>query len=223
MPRVLVVDDDPEIRELMRDCLEADGFAVAMAPDADAAQREMARGPVDCVLLDVMMPQRSGFELCRAIRRTSPVPVLFLSARDTDADKLRGLGLGADDYVVKSATPAEVVARIRAVLRRAAPGPVPPPARRYGRLEIDPATREVLVDGVPVALTAKEFDLLELLSARPRVVHTREQILDRVWGYPGGSHSVTVLVSRLREKLEPDPTDPRHIRTVRGIGYRFEP
>ena len=167
-PLVLVVEDEPEIAALMRDFLEADGFRVRLAADADEAAAALRMMP-DCVLLDVMLPGASGFELCREIRAASEVPVLFLSARDGDADKLRGLGLGADDYIVKSATPAEIVARVKAVLRRS--GASRGLGRlRFGRLEVDLAAHEVLVAGRPVRTTAREFELLQLLVEHPRQV-----------------------------------------------------
>jgi DNA-binding response OmpR family regulator len=219
-PLVLVVEDEPEIAALMRDFLEADGFRVLLAPDAEAAARPLAAGP-DCVLLDVMLPGASGFDLCRSIRAESDVPVLFLSARDGDADKIRGLGLGADDYVAKSATPAEVIARIRAVLRRS--GADRRPGRlRFGRLEVDLAAHEVLVAGKAVRMTAREFELLRVLVQHPRQVFSREHLFELVWGSYGDRSAVSVYISRLRERIEDDPADPRHIVTIWGAGYRFD-
>jgi DNA-binding response OmpR family regulator len=219
-PLVLVVEDEPEIAALMRDFLEADGFRVLLAPDAEAATRPLAAGP-DCVLLDVMLPGASGFDLCRSIRAESDVPVLFLSARDGDADKIRGLGLGADDYVVKSATPAEVIARIRAVLRRSS-ADRRPRRLRFGRLEVDLAAHEVLVAGRAVRMTAREFELLRVLVQHPRQVFSRERLFELVWGSYGDRSAVSVYISRLREKIEDDPADPRHIATIWGAGYRFD-
>lgn len=220
---ILVVDDDPAISELMRDFLEAEGFAVETAADAGAAFAIVERVPVDCLLLDVMMPGQSGFELCRRIRETRDTPILFLSARDTDMDKIRGLGLGGDDYIVKSATPAEVVARIKAVLRRSAnTGRSAPALLDFGRLAIDLRAHEVRVDGLPVSLTAREFDLLALLAEYPRQVFTSEQLIDRLWDGVGDKHTVTVHVGRIRDKIERDPDQPEYIATVWGVGYRFE-
>jgi DNA-binding response OmpR family regulator len=220
---VLVVDDDPTIVSMMRDFLEAEGFRVEGAVSAEEAQQALERTPIDCVLLDVMLPGESGFELIRWIRRTSEVPVLFLSARDEDADKLRGLGLGGDDYIVKSATPPEVVARVKAVLRRAGRGGAAPVAvLDFGHLTIDVRAREVRVGGTMVSFTPREFDLVWLLAERPRQVFTYEQLLDRLWDGIGDRHTVTVHVRRLREKIEPDPDTPRYIVTVWGVGYRFE-
>jgi DNA-binding response OmpR family regulator len=220
---VLVVDDDQTIVELMRDFLEAEGFRVKTALNAREAQAALDRAPVDCVLLDVMMPGESGFELSRRLRRTSDVPILFLSARGEDADKIRGLGLGGDDYIVKSATPAEVVARVKAVLRRSGrEQPAPEAVLNFGHLVIDVRAHEVRVDSKLVPFTPREFDLLWMLAEHPRQVFTYEQLLDRLWDGVGDRHTVTVHVRRIREKIEPDPNDPRFIATVWGVGYRFE-
>jgi DNA-binding response OmpR family regulator len=219
-PLVLVVEDEPEIAALMRDFLEASGFRVLLAGDAEEASGALRLAP-DCVLLDVMLPGRSGFDLCREIRAVSELPVLFLSARDGDAEKIRGLGLGADDYIVKSATPAEVVARVKAVLRRT--GADRGRRRlRFGRLEVDLAAHEVLVAGRPVRLTAREFELLGVLVEHPRQVFSREHLFELVWGSYGDRSAVSVYISRLREKLEEDPAAPRYIVTVWGAGYRFD-
>src|SRR5262245_61861062 len=168
---VLVVDDEPAIVELLRDFLEADGFAVATAQDATEALIVLERGPVACLLLDVMMPGQSGFDLCRRVRETSDVPILFLSARDTDVDKIRGLGLGGDDYIVKSATPGEVIARVKAVLRRAGRSAAAEAAvLDFGQLVIDVRAREVRMENRPVPVTAREFELLAFLAKHPRQV-----------------------------------------------------
>lgn len=222
---VLVVDDDSDIAELLRDYLEADGHEVLLASDGTAALDAVAGGAVDLVLLDVTMPGLSGFEVLRRIRQTSQVPVLMLSALGGDSEKLRGLGLGADDYIVKSASPSEIVARVRAVLRRAGPSGPGAPAGSvldYGRLVIDLGAHEVQVDGRTTPCTAREFELLEHLARHPRQILTRDQLFTRFWGDYGDRHSLTVHISRLREKIEEDPTNPHHIITVRGVGYRFE-
>ncbi|CAA9570209.1 MAG: DNA-binding response regulator [uncultured Thermomicrobiales bacterium] len=247
-PTVLVVDDEDDIVGLMRDFLEAGGYVVLTASDGPTALALLARQTVDCVLLDVMMPGLSGFDVLRRIRagvsgraphgRTpghtgtdqpgnrseEDLPVIFLSARGEDGDKLRGLGLGADDYIVKSATAAEVVARVKAVLRRSRRGePVQTAALLdFGRLTIDIGAREVCVGGQPVAFAAREFDLLQLLAEHPRQALTREFLYETLWGAYGDRHTLTVHISRLREKIEEDPTDPRYIVTVWGVGYRFE-
>ncbi len=220
---VLVVDDDAAIVDLMRDFLEAEGFRVEGATSAREAQATLDRTAIDCVLLDIMMPGESGFELCRRVRRTSDVPILFLSARGEDLDKIRGLGLGGDDYIVKSATPPEVVARVKAVLRRTSGKEAPPDTvREYGRLALDARAREVRVDGAPVSLTPREFDILSLLAEHPRQVFTYEQLLDHFWGGIGDRHTVTVHIGRIREKIEADPSAPALIVNIWGVGYRFE-
>lgn len=222
---VLVADDAPEITGILRDYLEADGFTVVTAADGAAALSALAAWPVDCVLLDVMMPGASGFEVCRSIREVSEVPVLFLTARDSDTDKLRGLGLG-DDYIVKTASPAEIVARVKAALRRARAVPRPglrePQILDFGRLQLDLPAHEVRVDGVAVPVTAREFAVLRLLAEHPRRVFPREEIFERIWGCFGDQGTVWVHIRRLREKIERDPALPEMIITVRGVGYRFE-
>jgi DNA-binding response OmpR family regulator len=220
---VLVVDDDEAIVDLMRDFLENDGFHVEVAYDAHQALSVLRDKPVDCIILDVMMPGQNGFELCRQVRTQSDVPILFLSARDDDVDKIRGLGLGGDDYIVKTASPAEVVARVKAVLRRyrSSQG-----ARKtilnYGRLQLDVSAREVLVDGQEVSLTPKEYDLLRLFAEHPRQVFTYDDLLEKFWGGVGDKHTVRVHIARIREKIEIDANNPQYIVNVWGVGYRFE-
>jgi DNA-binding response OmpR family regulator len=221
--RVLIVDDEASIVELMRDFLEAEGFLVEVAANSDEAQAALARVPIDCILLDVMMPGQSGFELCRRLRETSDVAIIFLSAREDDVDKIRGLGLGGDDYIVKSATPGEVVARIKAVMRRAKVGmPATSAILNFGRLALELRAHEVRVDGAPAQLTAREFELLAFLAQHPRQVFTREQLFERFWGEIGDRHTVTVHIGRIRDKIEVDPNQPRYIVTIWGVGYRFE-
>jgi DNA-binding response OmpR family regulator len=218
---ILVVEDDEQIAELMRDFLEADGFRVRHAASGRETSRQLEQARPDLVLLDVMLPDESGFEICRRLRRDSNVPVLFLSARDGDADKIRGLGLGGDDYIVKSATPAEVVARVKAVLRRVAPaGGLR--RLRFGRLEVDLAAHEVSCEGRQVELTAREFELLRVLVEHPRQVFSRDQLFELVWGSFGDRSAVAVYVARLRQKIEPEPSSPRYIVTVWGAGYRLD-
>lgn len=226
-PTILVVDDEAEIVALMRDFLEVDGFTVLAARDGDQALAVLAREHVDCVLLDIMMPGVSGFEVLRHIRETADVPVLFLSARDGDSDKIRGLRLGGDDYVVKSATPDEVVARVHAVLRRYRHGTG---AQRdaddslldFGRLTIDTRAHEVRVDGAPVRMPAREFALLRLFAEHPHQVFSRDRLFGLGWDTYGDKSTVTTHIRRLREKIEEDPANPRYIVTVWGVGYRFE-
>jgi two-component system, OmpR family, response regulator len=219
---VLVVDDDEAIVAMMRDFLEAEGYQVEAALDAQQAQECMERTRVDCLLLDIMMPGQSGFELCREVRRTADTPILFLSARGEDADKVRGFGLGADDYIVKSASPIEVVARVRAVLRRSVAASRRRAVLRVGRLELDLAAHEARIDGELVSLSPREFEILCFLAQHPREVFTYEQLIERFWDGVGDRHTVTVLMGRLREKVEADPANPRTIVNVWGIGYRFE-
>jgi DNA-binding response OmpR family regulator len=227
-PRVLVVDDEPAIVTLLCDFLDAEGFDVLTAQDGAAALAVLGRGAVDCVVLDIMMPGPSGFDVCRQIRATADVPILFLTAREDTSDKIRGFRLGADDYVVKAtATPEEVVARVKAVLRRAGRGsPRPDGAAKdlldFGRLVIDVRAHEVRLDGVPVPMPAREFALLHLLAAHPRQAFSRAQLFTHLWGEYGDESTVTTHIRRLREKIEEDPADPRYIVTVWGVGYRFE-
>jgi DNA-binding response OmpR family regulator len=225
-PTVLIVDDEDGIVDLMRDFLEIDGFAVLAARDGAEALAILARAPVDCVLLDVMMPGLSGFDICRRMREMSDLPILFLSARGGDSDKLRGLRLGGDDYIVKSATPDEVVARVKAVLRRARTGGARVAAaedtRDFGRLVVDLRAHEVRIDGRAVPMPAREFSLLRLFVEHPRQVFSRDRLFELAWGDYGDKSTVTTHIRRLREKIEEDPAHPRAIVTVWGVGYRFD-
>ena len=222
-PTVLVVDDDPQIVELMRDFLLAEDYGVESARDGAEALRLLQNVPVTCVLLDVMMPNLNGFEVCRQIRETRDIPVLFLSARDEDYDKIRGLGLGGDDYIVKSASPLEVVARIKAVLRRyRVPDHIVVARLDFERFSIDIKAHQVLVESSPVNFTAREFELLYFMAEHPYQIFTREQLFQRFWGDIGDRHTVTVHIGRIREKIEVDPNSPEYIVTVWGVGYRFE-
>ncbi|MDQ2714229.1 MAG: response regulator transcription factor [Chloroflexota bacterium] len=219
---VLLVDDDIAIAHLLRDFLKAEGFQVTIATDAEKALNIVQQTPVDCIILDVMMPDRSGFDLCRQIRETSDLPILFLSAYDSDKERLRGFGLRGDDYIAKSASPSEVVARVKAVLRRCQKEKSPASIRNFGRLVIDSMAHEVLVDGQPVPFTTREFALLSFFTEHPRQVFTREQLFERFWGEIGDRQTVTVHIRRIREKIEVDTANPHYIITVRGTGYRFE-
>lgn len=221
---VLVVDDDPAIVDLLRDFLEMEGYRVATALNGEEALRVVEREDVGCLLLDVMMPAMSGYDLCRRLREKSDVPILFLSGRDTDADKIRGLAIGGDDYIVKSATPSEVVMRVKAVLRRTRRELQSQPAMLldFGRLVIDVRAREVRLDDKVVPFAAREFDVMQLLAEHPRQVFTHEQIFEHLWGDYGDRHTVAVHINRIRQKVEDDPANPRYIVTVWGVGYRFE-
>jgi DNA-binding response OmpR family regulator len=195
---------------------------VRHAGSGHETNEQLEQGHPDLVLLDVMLPDESGFEICRRLRRDSAVPVLFLSARDSDADKIRGLGLGGDDYIVKSATPAEVVARIKAVLRRTTPDNGLQ-RLRLGGLEVDLAAHEISRDGRRIDLTAREFELLRVLVEHPRQVFSRDQLFELVWGSFGDRSAVAVYIARLRQKIEPNPARPSYIVTVWGAGYRLDP
>jgi DNA-binding response OmpR family regulator len=225
-PTVLVVDDEAGIVELMRDFLEADGFRALAARNGAEALATLAREQVECVLLDLMLPDISGFEVLRRIRELTDVPVLIFSARDRDSDKIRGLRLGGDDYVVKSATPDEVLARVHAILRRARPAETPEDADDgaldFGRLVIDVRAHEVRVDGSPIAMPPREFALLRLFAEHPRQVFSRDRLFELGWDAFGDKSTVTTHIRRLREKIEEDPANPRYIKTVWGVGYRFE-
>lgn len=223
MATVLVVDDEPIVREVVVRYLRRDGHNAVEAADADSARAALDRHAPSLVVLDLMLPGADGLELCREIRARSDLPVIMLTARADEADRIVGLELGADDYVTKPFSPRELTARVRTVLRRAAPPAEHGKRLVFDELEIDEPTREVLVRGTPVRLTAKEFDLLMFLARHPRRVFSRQQLMDGVWGYEAAyeTGTVTVHVRRLREKLEHDPAAPRWIETVWGVGYRF--
>jgi DNA-binding response OmpR family regulator len=224
-PLVLVADDEPMVREVLGRYLEQDGFRVRTVEDGQAAVEAMSEGPADLVLLDLMLPRVDGFEVFRRIRSRSATPVIMLTARGHETDRVVGLELGADDYIAKPFSPREVVARVRAVLRRANPAADADGLQRFGALEIDPNRREARRDGMPLHLTRKEFDLLWQLASRPGVTLTRGHLLEHVWDFAwdGDTSTVTVHVRRLREKIEDDPAHPTHLVTVWGVGYRFEP
>ena len=219
---VLLVEDDPSIREVASLGLEQAGFRVTATGDGRDALDRFRQGPFDLVVLDVMLPSLDGLEVCREIRRESQMPIVMLSARSELHDVVVGLELGADDYVTKPFELPELVARIKAVLRRSTAGP-PEGAISAGGLEIDPAGFSVRKGGEDVALTATEFRLLLELARRPKQVFTRELLLELVWNYDylGDSRLVDVAVQRLRGKIEDDPAQPKLIQTVRGVGYRF--
>jgi len=218
---ILVVDDERAIRRLLRLYLSDAGFTVTEAPDGEAALDQVRRGGIDLVLLDLMLPGDDGLTVCQRIREAASVPVIMVTARSEEAHRVTGLELGADDYVTKPFSPIEVVARIKAVLRRAR-APVDPHRRlRAGRLELEPSSRRCLLDGREVELTRLEFDLLAELMAHPRIVYTRERLLEKVWGYQVGvgGKTVDVHVANLRRKLG----ERIGIVAVRGVGYKLEP
>ena len=224
---ILVVEDEPSIGEVVSLYLKRAGYTVSVARDGEAALNILARQLPDLVILDLMLPKVDGLEITRWLREQRDTPIIMLTARRGEADRIAGLEMGADDYVVKPFSPQELVSRVRAVLRRTR-GPVAVTGEgplTFDNLSIDPRTRLVVVGGEERALTAKEFDLLLLLARHPRQVFTRDQLLDQVWGLteyidPG---TVTVHVRRLREKIETNPTEPQHVVTVWGVGYKFEP
>ncbi|MGH8969183.1 MAG: winged helix-turn-helix domain-containing protein [Actinomycetes bacterium] len=226
MTRILVVEDEESLSDPLSYMLRKEGFEVALADTGPAALEEFDRRGADLVLLDLMLPGLSGTEVCRALRARSSVPVIMLTAKDSEVDKVVGLELGADDYVTKPYAARELVARIRAVLRRRAePEDLVPAAVEVGPVRMDVERHVVSVSGERVSLPLKEFELLELLLRNAGRVLTRGQLIDRVWGadYVGDTKTLDVHVKRLRAKVEPDPATPRHIVTVRGLGYKFEP
>jgi len=225
--RVLVVEDEVSFSDPLSYMLRKEGFEVAVAATGTAALTEFDRNGADIVLLDLMLPEMSGTEVCRQLRLKSQVPIIMVTARDSEIDKVVGLEIGADDYVTKPYSPRELVARVRAVLRRNAiePAEVSGTTLGAGPVRMDVDRHVVTVDGATVALPLKEFELLELLLRNAGRVLTRGQLIDRVWGadYVGDTKTLDVHVKRLRSKLEPEPSTPRHIVTVRGLGYKFEP
>jgi DNA-binding response OmpR family regulator len=221
--RILVVDDEPNIREVVEQYLRREGYDTISAADGEEAVARAA--DADLVVLDLMLPKLDGIEACRRIQSARDVPVIMLTAKSEETDKLVGLGIGADDYVTKPFSPRELVARVHAVLRRAQNrSPSPGDIVQVGSLRINPKLRTVERNGEQIELTAREFDLLLFLASNPGQVFTREQLLDQVWDYhfPGDTSTVTVHVRRLREKVEPDPVRPQYVKTVWGVGYKVE-
>jgi DNA-binding response OmpR family regulator len=225
MTTVLVVDDEPIVREVVVRYLQREGYKTLEAADGNRARELVERDEPNLVVLDLMLPGMDGLALCRWIRSTSQLPVIMLTARGEEADRIVGLELGADDYVTKPFSPRELAARVRSVLRRSGPGAVPHGPLSFGELELDPDAREVKKEGRVLQLTAKEFDLLHFLASHPRNVFSREQLMDRVWDYSAAvdTGTVTVHIRRLREKIEDDPSRPDFLQTVWGVGYRFSP
>ena len=227
MTRVLVVEDEESFSDALSYMLEREGFETAVAASGSEALAEYDRGGADIVLLDLMLPGVSGTEVCRQLRSRGNVPIIMLTAKDGEIDKVVGLELGADDYVTKPYSARELVARIRAVLRRRGEGgeaSSAEPVLEAGPVRMDVERHVVAVDGEQVPLPLKEFELLEMLLRNPGRVLTRSQLIDRVWGsdYVGDTKTLDVHVKRLRAKVEPDPANPRHLLTVRGLGYKFE-
>jgi DNA-binding response OmpR family regulator len=232
---IFIVDDEITIREVVRRYLELEGFSVVEAESGTQALALLKDQPADLILLDIMLPGLDGFATTRSLRNApeyailsanGDIPIIMLTSRSEEADRIAGFELGVDDYVVKPFSPRELVARVKAVLRRAAPltakddKPI-----TVGSLHIDPRRHAITVNDQPITLTLKEFDLLYLFARHPQQVFTREQLIEQVWGYEfdGDDSTVTVHIRRLREKIETDPAQPAYIRTVWGIGYKFEP
>ncbi len=224
MTRVLVVEDEESYSDALAYVLRKEGFEVAVAGDGRIALEEFERAGADIVLLDLMLPGVTGTEVCRRLRQTSNVPVIVVSAKDDEVDKVVGLELGADDYVTKPYSPRELVARIRAVLRRGQDVDLAPTTLESGRVRMDVDRHLVSVQGTDVRLPLKEFELLEMFLRNSGRVLTRGQLIDRVWGsdYVGDTKTLDVHVKRLRAKIEPDPASPQHLVTVRGLGYRYD-
>ena len=227
MKRILIIEDDHDIVELVRYNLANEGFQVLAAFDGGSGLAALKKSPPDLLLLDLMLPKLSGLDICREIRRDESLnrlPILMLTARGDEADRVVGLEMGADDYVTKPFSPRELLARVKALLRRAEPPADSPRTIEVGKLAIDPASYRVSCGGKPVPLSTLEFRLLYYLASRPNRVFTRDQLLDAVWGTDRfvTPRSVDVYVRRLREKIEVDPENPLHVKTVRGAGYLFE-
>lgn len=225
---IYVIEDEPSIAEVVTLYLRRAGYVVTAIPDGQAALDQLEKRIPDLVILDLMLPGMDGYSLTRWLRERSEVPIIMVTSRREEMDRIAGLEMGADDYVVKPFSPQELVSRVRAVLRRGGGAEKTVESEqpiRFENLSIDPASREVRANGAPVELTVKEFDMLLLLARHPRQVFSRDHLLERIWGGvdyidPG---TVTVHVRRLREKIEPDPSTPRHLLTVWGVGYKFEP
>lgn len=226
MKRILIIEDDQGIAELERDYLEANGFSADIAVDGKTGEKKALEDAYDLILLDIMLPGRDGFQICRTIRETKDIPILMVSARQEDIDKIRGLGLGADDYIVKPFSPNELVARVKGHLARyeqLTSREVYRDVLHYGDLEIDESGHRVFVKEKEVTLPNKEFELLLFFAKNPGIVFNKETLFDRVWGSEalGETATVSVHVNRIREKIEEDTANPRYIETVWGAGYRF--
>jgi DNA-binding response OmpR family regulator len=224
--RVMVIEDDPTISEVVSRYLQRDGFDVESVADGQRAVELATARPPDLMILDLMLPGLDGLEVFRRVRAVAPTPVIMLTARGDESDRVMGLELGADDYVAKPFSPRELVARVRSVLRRAK-GSLEAAGTEVvetADLQVDLGAREVHREGEPISLTVREFELLAFLMQHPHRVFRREELLEHVWGYTfGDTSTVTVHVRRLREKVEREPARPVHIQTVWGVGYRFEP
>jgi DNA-binding response OmpR family regulator len=228
MKRILIIEDEQVIAEVERDYLEAGGFAVEIAASGDVGLRKALEEHYDLIVLDLMLPHTDGFEICRQVRETNNVPVLMVSARKEDIDKIRGLGLGADDYMTKPFSVGELVARVKAHLARyerltSTVGARQQDELRLRGIRIDKLARKVYVTDAEVALTSKEYDLLLFLALHPNRVFSKDELFEKIWGLDALSDNatVTVYISKLREKIEANPSKPQYIETIWGVGYRF--
>ncbi len=228
MQRILIIEDDGDIAAIERDYLELNSFQVETAADGITGLDRGLHGAFDLILLDLMLPGMDGFSLCRRLREETDIPILMVTARREDIDKIRGLGLGADDYIEKPFSPSVLVARVRAHLaryRRLTGGQKKAnPELRAGNLRLNTVTRRVFVDGQEVELKNREYELLQFLMLHPDMVFSREELYEKIWGLDamGDNATVAVHINRVREKIEPDPSHPRYIQTVWGAGYRFK-
>lgn len=228
MKQVLIIEDDLNIAELERDYLQLNGFRVEIVQDGLSGLKKAVSGLFDIVVVDLMLPHKDGFEIIREIRKKYEIPIIVVSARTEDIDKIRGLDFGADDYLTKPFSPAELVARIRSHLKRYERLKGQSPGNeliQYRGLEINTASRKVIIDGKEVQLTTKEYDLLVFLASHPNIVFTKERLLDAIWGdeYFGDTATIAVHIQKVRKKIEKDPTNPQYIETLWGAGYRFNP
>lgn len=228
MKKILIIEDDRGIAELERDYLEASDFQVAIEADGTIGLQRALKDDFDLLILDVMLPGHDGFQICRELRKVKELPILMVSARQEDIDKIRGLGLGADDYIIKPFSPSELVARVKAHLARyerltATTVPNKIKAINIGDLEIQPETHRIFREGTEITLTNKEFELLLFLAENPGIVFSKDKLFDQIWGFDaiGDTATVMVHINRLREKIEPEPSKPIYIETVWGAGYRF--
>ena len=227
MQKILIIEDDMDIAELERDYLEANGFSVEIVGDGSLGEKRALEADVDLILLDIMLPGMDGFQVCRKVREARNIPILLVSARQEDVDKIRGLGLGADDYIVKSFSPSELVARVKAHLQRylqLTGKKDAPHVFQRGALTIDRDGHRIFLDGREVPMPNKEFALLLFLAENPGVVFSKETLFERIWGETslGDTATVSVHINRIREKIEPSTTRPTYIETVWGVGYRFK-
>ncbi|MCH1641473.1 response regulator transcription factor [Paenibacillus timonensis] len=228
MKRILIIEDDPVIAEVERDYLQASGYAADIAPNGDEGLRLALSEPYDLLVLDLMLPGVDGYEICKQVREAKDIPILMVSAKKEDIDKIRGLGLGADDYVSKPFSVGELMARIKAHLARyerltSHSRPADKDELRIRGLHIDKMSRKVSVNGTELTLTGKEYDLLLFMAMHPNRVFSKDDLFEKIWGMDslGDLASVTVYISKLREKIERDPSQPQYIETIWGVGYRF--